>query len=795
VNLSRWLVLAALAIVSPALPLARAQGPNPTITDVSPVKGPAAGGTTVTITGTDFVAPMGVTFGGTAATDVAVTSPTTLTCKTAAHARGAVNVVVAQTTLPVSTSAPAVNAFTYEDPPYYLWIPRAPGSATGGNPGGFDVALVDLANRTVVGMLDLNPADPDLPTDDAWRVTQVLFDATGTTAYLATSGTPGTLNSRKIFVVDTARAAGTAVGNPVLAVLDTLGNPYQLALSSTGTRLFAVDGGDWAASSTALPNGTLRAWDVTDRANPVSAGTPAAVGILPVLAYDAASYQGWRTNSAFKGVVQSRGGKCVVTNAGSHTLSVVDTGTLAAAPAVDVGVSGGGPVQLSTSTPSPFSDDFLFVQTTDLLSQGTQYFIYRVSTGTLVEKGTVSVPMQFFQILPTLVLENRLAWAHPDGESMVAVPAADASVATWNPATGGAGARTAIQGGGPPSTLAYDDASEFFYAREADGGWTVFSVDAQRGSAPVEVVKVPDATGLDSLRVVGDGTLLAATGTSTLGLVDGKKTSPTVHTVIGSVPLPLDPAGGPTFPQPGANGGAARTFVATAGPSAGPRIVIPLAGSEFCADDAPPEFEIAGTAGADRRFEIEFGTQYDFLPVPGSLRLRFRVPIQGTKATPSAATWRRILRGAAGSLARPFYARVVAVTSFGQRLPGLASSFRVCAPTVPVLVTPAANAALSAATPPSFVFDPGQEGTAWLVFTSPTEDERPHLWGRVRIPVTAPGPVNFTVPARAWREIAAAARRSAGGSFPAPGLWSVEVRDALGRVVPAAAPRAITVNP
>jgi hypothetical protein len=110
-------------------------------------------------------------------------------------------------------------------------------------------------------------------------------------------------------------------------------------------------------------------------------------------------------------------------------------------------------------------------------------------------------------------------------------------------------------------------------------------------------------------------------------------------------------------------------------------------------------------------------------------------------------------------------------------------------------VSPAQSAALSASTPPAFVFDPGQEGTAWLVFTSAFEEDRPFAWGRVRVPATAPGPVNFTVPERAWRAVAAAARRSAGGSVPAPGTWTVVVRDALGRLVPAAAPRAITVNP
>jgi hypothetical protein len=50
----------------------------PTITKVSPAWGPATGGTTVTITGTNFTGTNSVTFAGVAATNIVVASPTTL---------------------------------------------------------------------------------------------------------------------------------------------------------------------------------------------------------------------------------------------------------------------------------------------------------------------------------------------------------------------------------------------------------------------------------------------------------------------------------------------------------------------------------------------------------------------------------------------------------------------------------------------------------------------------------------------------------------------------------------------
>lgn len=66
-----------------------------TIASISPATGPAAGGTTVTIKGTDFGGTSGVTFGGTAATSVKVINATTITCVTPAKSAATVDVVVA----------------------------------------------------------------------------------------------------------------------------------------------------------------------------------------------------------------------------------------------------------------------------------------------------------------------------------------------------------------------------------------------------------------------------------------------------------------------------------------------------------------------------------------------------------------------------------------------------------------------------------------------------------------------------------------------------------------------------
>lgn len=68
--------------------------PAVTVSSISPNGGTTLGGTPVTITGANFVAPATVTVGGTVATGVGVPSSTTITATTPAHAAGIVDVLV-----------------------------------------------------------------------------------------------------------------------------------------------------------------------------------------------------------------------------------------------------------------------------------------------------------------------------------------------------------------------------------------------------------------------------------------------------------------------------------------------------------------------------------------------------------------------------------------------------------------------------------------------------------------------------------------------------------------------------
>jgi hypothetical protein len=112
--------------------------PPPTLSSAAPAQGAAAGGTTVTLGGSGFVAPVTVAFGGASATVVSV-SPGAVTVVTPPHAAGPVAIVVTNADTQAST-LPA--GFTFTATPV---IP--PPSLTGATPasgptaGGITVAL------------------------------------------------------------------------------------------------------------------------------------------------------------------------------------------------------------------------------------------------------------------------------------------------------------------------------------------------------------------------------------------------------------------------------------------------------------------------------------------------------------------------------------------------------------------------------------------------------------------------------------------------------------------------------
>jgi hypothetical protein len=83
----------------------------PTVTGLAPTSGPAAGGTSVVITGTNFTGVSAVSFGGTAATTFTVDNATQITATAPAHAAGVVDVTV--TAAGGTSTTGAADQYTY----------------------------------------------------------------------------------------------------------------------------------------------------------------------------------------------------------------------------------------------------------------------------------------------------------------------------------------------------------------------------------------------------------------------------------------------------------------------------------------------------------------------------------------------------------------------------------------------------------------------------------------------------------------------------------------------------------
>jgi hypothetical protein len=127
-----------------AATLTLAAPPAPTISSVIPNSGPITGGTGVTITGTNLTGATAVTFGGTAATGVTVANATTITATTPAHAAGAVDVVVTNS----SGIGTGTGAYTYVATPTVTSVIPNSGPITGGT--GVTITGTNLTGATAV---------------------------------------------------------------------------------------------------------------------------------------------------------------------------------------------------------------------------------------------------------------------------------------------------------------------------------------------------------------------------------------------------------------------------------------------------------------------------------------------------------------------------------------------------------------------------------------------------------------------------------------------------------------------
>ncbi len=244
----------------------------PTVSNVSPNNGPVAGGTAVTITGTNFAAGATVTFGGTAASNVVVVSSTSITATTPAHAAGAVTVTVTVN----SQSGSLTNGFIFGTPTVTSVSPNN-GSVAGGT--AVTITGTNFAGGATVTFGGTAASNVVVVSSTSITATTPAHAAGAVTVTVTVSGQSGSLTNGYTYLVGPTVSSVAPNNGPVAG---------GTAVTITGTNFAAgatVTFGGAAASNVVVVNSTT-----------ITATTPAGTAGAVTVAVTVSGLSGSLTN-------------------------------------------------------------------------------------------------------------------------------------------------------------------------------------------------------------------------------------------------------------------------------------------------------------------------------------------------------------------------------------------------------------------------------------------------------------------------------------------------------------------
>jgi hypothetical protein len=241
----------------------------PTVTALSISSGSTAGGTVLTITGTNFTAATGVSFGTTPAAALVVNSPTQITVVSPSQAAGLVDVTV--TTAGGTSATGAADQFTYTAAaaPTVTAVSAGSGSTDGGavvlvSGTGFTGATavnfgsVAASSFTVVSdtlLLATAPAEA-AGTVDVTVTTPSGTSATGAADHFSYTAAPAPA------VTGISAASGGAGGGTVITIRGTdLGGATAVKFGTASATSFTVLSNGWIVAT--VPPGVAGTVDVT----------------------------------------------------------------------------------------------------------------------------------------------------------------------------------------------------------------------------------------------------------------------------------------------------------------------------------------------------------------------------------------------------------------------------------------------------------------------------------------------------------------------------------------------------
>jgi large repetitive protein len=233
----------------------------PSVTSITPTSGPAAGGTTVTITGSSFTGVTGVKFGATAATSFTFVSDTQITA-TSPAGTGTVDVTVTNTIGTSSTSAS--DQFTYVAAPTVTSISPTSGPTAGGT-------TVTITGTNFTG------------------ATAVTFGATAATSFTVNSATSITATSPAGTGTVDMRVT-TAGGTSAISAADQftyVAAPRVTSISPTsgptaGGTTVTITGTNFTGATAVIFGATAATSFTVNSATQITATSPAGTGTVDV---------------------------------------------------------------------------------------------------------------------------------------------------------------------------------------------------------------------------------------------------------------------------------------------------------------------------------------------------------------------------------------------------------------------------------------------------------------------------------------------------------------------------------
>ena len=253
-------------------------GATPTLTQVTPPTGSTAGGTTVTLTGTNLTGATAVSFGGTAASSFTVNNATTITATTPAHAAGAVNVVATTS----NGTATLTNGYTYALP-----APTAGAvSATVAANSSANPITLSLGGGAATSVAVASAASHGTATASGTSITYTPtagYSGPDSFTYTATNAS-GTSSPATVTITVSAPTLVLSPASGALAGGST-GSAYSTTISTSGGT---------APYTYAISAGSLPAGLILNTSSGVISGTPSGSGTsnFTVTATDANSATG-----------------------------------------------------------------------------------------------------------------------------------------------------------------------------------------------------------------------------------------------------------------------------------------------------------------------------------------------------------------------------------------------------------------------------------------------------------------------------------------------------------------------